>query len=108
VTVTLECKKEKTIMYVRVTTGNFDPAKEQELQQLTDEKYIPLTRQLPGFHSYLSGIDRAAGRFVSITVWDSLDHAQAFPAAITHLLGEFTAASLRPEPTQVFEVIREV
>jgi hypothetical protein len=95
-------------MYVRVTTGGFDPAKEEELQQLTDEKFIPLIQQLPGFHRYLSGIDRAAGRFVSITVWDSLEQAQAFPTAIAGLLGEFTAASLRPEPTQLFEVTREV
>ncbi|RIK33519.1 MAG: hypothetical protein DCC55_34790 [Chloroflexi bacterium] len=95
-------------MYVRVTTGGFDPAKEQELQRLIDEKFIPLLQQLPGLHRYLSGIDRAAGRFVSITIWDSLDHAQAFPAAIADLLGEFTAASLRPEPTQLFEVTREV
>jgi hypothetical protein len=95
-------------MYIRITTGNFDPIQEPKLQQLTDEKYIPLIQQLPGFHSYLSGIDRAAGRFVSLTIWDSLDHAQALPTAIADLLGEFTAASLRPEPTQLFEVTREV
>jgi hypothetical protein len=95
-------------MYVRVTTGNFDPAKEAELQQLTDEKYIPRIQQLPGFHSYLSGIDRAAGRFVSISVWDTLDHVQALPTALADLLGEFVAASLRPEPTQLFEVTREI
>jgi len=62
-------------MYVRITTGTFDPAKAPEIQQSTDEKFIPLVQQLPGFHRYLSGIDRAAGRFVSITVWDSLAHA---------------------------------
>lgn len=93
-------------MYIRITTGSFDPAKEQELQQLTDEKYIPLAQQLPGFHSYLSGLDRAAGRFVSLTVWDTLEHAEAFPTAVVALVLEFVAASLRPEPTQVFAVTR--
>jgi hypothetical protein len=95
-------------MYVRITTGNFDPAKEAELQQLTDEKYIPLIQQLPGFHRYLSGIDRATGRFVSLTGWDSLENSQAFPTAIGGLVDGFVAASLRPDPTQLFEVTREV
>ena len=95
-------------MYVRVTTGSFDPAKEPELQQLTDEKLIPLLQQLPGFHSYLGGVDRVAGRFVSITVWDNLDQAQAAPTAMRGLHGELEAASLRPDPAQVFEVTREV
>lgn len=93
-------------MYVCITTGTFDPAKEQELEQLTEEKYIPLAQQLHGFHSYLSGLDRAAGRFVSLTVWDTLEQAEAFPAAVSDLIPEFVAASLRPESTQVFAVTR--
>lgn len=95
-------------MYVRITTGSFDPAKEPEVQQLTDEKYIPLLRQLPGLHSYLGSIDRVAGRALAITVWDSLEHAQAALQAIGGLAGDIEAASLRLDPSQVFEVTREI
>ena len=95
-------------MYVRITTGNFDPAKEAELQQLTDEKYIPLIQQLPGFHSYLGSIDSVAGRALAITVWDSLEHEQAALQAIGGLAGEIEAASLRLDPTQIFAVMRQL
>ncbi len=29
-------------MYVRITTGTFDPAKAPEIQQSTDEKFISI------------------------------------------------------------------
>lgn len=95
-------------MYIRITTGTFDPAKEAELQQLTDEKYIPLLQQSPGFQSYLGGIDRLAGRVVAITVWDNMDHEQMARTAVGSLIREVEAAGLRLDPSLVFAVTREM
>ena len=55
-------------MYIRITTITYDPAKEQELLRFTAEEFIPALRQIPGFQSYTSGLDRSVGRGVSVSI----------------------------------------
>jgi quinol monooxygenase YgiN len=95
-------------MYVRVTTITFDPAQEAAILQIIDDQMIPALQQLPGFHSYTGGIDRTTGRGVAISLWDNMDHAQGLRAALGRLIQQFEAASVRFDPAQLFEVVKQV
>ena len=48
-------------MYMRVTRGQIDPARFDEIAKLGQEIAAAI-RQLPGNQSYVAGIDRASGR----------------------------------------------
>ena len=95
-------------MFIRVTTLTYDPSQEDQVIQLGDEQLIPLLRQMSGFVSYHTGVDRAAGRGVAISVWDNLDHAAGLRTAIGGLVQEFGAIGVQFEPAQVFELVRQV
>lgn len=95
-------------MYIRVTPLTYDLAKEDKVIQLGDEQLIPLLRQLPGFVSYTTGVDRANGRGVAISVWDNMDHAAGLRTTIGSLVQQFEAIGVHFEPAQVYEMIRQV
>ena len=95
-------------MYIRNTTFAFDPAKEENVLNLTDEQLIPLLRGLPGFVSYHAGIDRGTGRGVAVSVWDNMDHAAGFRAAMGGLVQQFEAIGIRFDPAQVYALVRQV
>jgi quinol monooxygenase YgiN len=95
-------------MYIRITTITFDPAEEAAILQLIDDQMIPALRQLPGFHSYTGGLDRAAGRAVALSMWDNMEHAQGLRTALGVLIQQFEAVSVRFDPPQLFEVVKQV
>jgi quinol monooxygenase YgiN len=94
-------------MYIRITTATFDPAKEEEILRIIDEHMLPAMRRLPGYQSYTGGLDRKAGRAVAVSVWDNMDHAQEFRNALGSLVQHFEAASVRFDPPQIFEIVRQ-
>ena len=94
-------------MYIRITTISYDPAKEQELLRFTDEQFIPALRQFPGFQSYTSGLDRAAARGVSVSVWDNMEHAQSIRTALGDIIGQLEALSVHFDPAQIYEVVAQ-
>ena len=95
-------------MYIRITTLTYDPAQEAEVLRITDEVGIPTFRQLPGFVSYTGGFDRAARRGVAITVWDDMEHAASFRAALGGIIQQFEAVGVRFDPAQLYELTRQV
>ncbi|HYV44212.1 MAG TPA: hypothetical protein VFA20_05090 [Myxococcaceae bacterium] len=66
-------------MIVRISTGHFDADKHEAVKKLLTEggeRLIPAIKKLPGCLHYYSAIDRAAGKIVNVSVWDTLEHAQ--------------------------------
>jgi hypothetical protein len=63
---------------VRVSRGNFDPARFAEVQEMTvaTSRYlIPAIKKLPGLISYYPGAS-PGGSAVHVSVWESDQHAQ--------------------------------
>ncbi|MFN8489175.1 MAG: hypothetical protein U0350_16430 [Caldilineaceae bacterium] len=95
-------------MYIRATTLTYDPTQEDKVLQVLDEQMIPVFRQLSGFVSYTGGLDRTTGRGVAITIWDNMDHATGFRAAIGGIVQQFEAIGVHFDPPQLYELIRQV
>ncbi len=62
-------------MHVRITRGQFDPARAEDVQNVTDDVAAAL-KALPGFVSYTGGLDRAAGTLVAISTWQDEEAAK--------------------------------
>ena len=67
-------------MYVRISRGTFDLAKARdviEMLRASEEQLAPALKQLPGLHSYQTGVDAEHDTMIAISVWDTAEHAQA-------------------------------
>lgn len=63
---------------IRVSRGNFDPARFEEVNRMTKETgtyLIPAIQKLPGLLSYYAGAS-PDGSMVHVSLWDSEEHAQ--------------------------------
>ena len=63
---------------VRVSRGNFDPARFEEVDRMAKEigtYLIPAIQKLPGLLSYYAGAS-PDGSMVHVSLWDSEEHAE--------------------------------
>lgn len=63
---------------VRVSQGNFDPARFAEIERMSRETaayLVPAIRRLPGLVSYFAAVS-PSGSIVHVSIWDSEAHAQ--------------------------------
>jgi hypothetical protein len=63
---------------VRVSQGNFDPARFPEVHEMTvatGRYLIPAITKLPGLISYYAGAS-PDGSMVHVSIWESHEHAQ--------------------------------
>lgn len=63
---------------VRVSRGNFDPARFEDVKKMADDtgKYlIPAIQKLPGLIAYYAGCS-PDGSIVNVSIWDSEEHAK--------------------------------
>lgn len=93
-------------MHARVTTVQLQPGRVDEAIRIYQESVVPVAKQQRGFRSTMLITDRASGKGMSITVWDSEADLQASEASgyYQEQLAKFgpllTAAPVR----EVFEV----
>jgi len=62
---------------IRVSRGNFDPARFEEVDRMAKEigtYLIPAIQKLPGLLSYYAGTSQD-GSMVHVSLWDSEEHA---------------------------------
>lgn len=67
-------------MYARCTTMQGAPETVDEAIRYTQEKIVPIGREIPGFQGLLAFVDRDSGKGMTITLWDS-EEARAESAA---------------------------
>jgi hypothetical protein len=90
-------------MYLRITRGSFDPASSAVDDVLTQETRDAVAR-LPGHDHTHQGIDRAGGRIVIVTTWDTEEHARFSRDQLGDLIGRVQAAGVTLEPPEIYEV----
>ena len=64
-------------MFARVTTSQVDPSKAEEVETIMQDIVLPILRQQKGFKNYISFVDRASGKAITATVWETEQDRQA-------------------------------
>jgi hypothetical protein len=91
-------------MYLRVTRGTFDPAAADAIVTLIEELRDALAR-LPGHTDTRVGLDRASGRLVVVTTWDTEAHARFPRGWFVDLIARLAGVGTRLDPPEVYEVV---
>jgi hypothetical protein len=88
-------------MYIRVTRGQMDPARFDEVTQVNMGAAV---KQLPGCLSYMRGRDRASGRVVVISTWDTEEHAGwSAPDVLGDRVSRLQALGVQMDTPEIFE-----
>ena len=70
-------------MYMRVTRARFaDPSKIDEVTRQTGSDVAAAIRRQPGCQSFTGAVDRANGRAITVSTWDTEEHARWSPADV--------------------------
>jgi quinol monooxygenase YgiN len=67
-------------MIVRISKGSYPPGRHAEFTTRMTEagkKLIPAIKALPGCLSYYAATDEMSSTMVNVSIWDTLEHAQA-------------------------------
>ncbi len=91
-------------MYVRTTHGHTDPAKYDEVSRLVPDIRAAI-QQLPGCQGVQVGIDRATGDTVSVSTFDTLEHAQFNRDILAEQMSGLQAAGWQGDAPQIYERI---
>ena len=91
-------------MYMRVTRSRIDPARIDEAGSQVGPVLFAAVSRLPGYQSYMVGADRASGRAVSVSTWDTEEHARWFPDALGDVPSRLQALGVQTDPPEIFEV----
>ena len=89
-------------MYMRVTRGRFDPAAVDRFVETSRQVQAAVGR-LPGLQHIHTGVDRAAGRMVAVSLWDTEEHAR-FPREVVADVLARAGSVAELEPPEIYEV----
>lgn len=84
-----------------------DPARIDEDSTLVQDITEAL-RQLPGFQGLINGVDRTTGQFVTVSTWDTEEHARCSLLTRTDLIARLQAVGVQGDPPEFFEVTTQV
>jgi quinol monooxygenase YgiN len=90
-------------MHVRITRGRFDPARAEDVQNVTDDVAAAI-KGLPGFVAYTGGLDRAAGTLVAISTWKDEEAAHFSREALGDVLTRVVELAQLEAP-EIYEVV---
>ncbi len=93
-------------MFLRCSRAQFDPAKADEVAALGSELKAGLGK-LPGIQHAHVALDRAAGRAITITLFDTREHAQFSreAEAVGDIVARMHAAGVKIEAAEIYETV---
>jgi quinol monooxygenase YgiN len=91
-------------MFIRIVRGRIDPARLDEVAKLGPELSAAIRRQ-PGYQSATGGVDRASGRTVTVSTWDTEAHARYSPEVLGDIVTRMQQTGLQVEPAEVYEAV---
>jgi quinol monooxygenase YgiN len=98
-------------MYVRVSKASYAAAIHSEVSERlnsSSQSLIPALQRLPGCVSFFASADAASNTMVNVSVWDTLEHAEALTSLseMTALFKEFVQIGVEFErPVINYEVM---
>jgi heme-degrading monooxygenase HmoA len=91
-------------MYMRVTRSRVDVSRlDEALGQLAADLRAAISG-LPGYQSYTLAVDRASGQALSISTWDTDEHARWSRGALGDILPRLQALGMQIDGPEFFEV----
>jgi heme-degrading monooxygenase HmoA len=95
-------------MYARVFTQRLVAGKADEAVAIWRDKVAPIAKQSKGFKgAYLVG-DRATGKGLTITLWESKEDAEAMNASLAQNLALFEGMWEEGPALETYEVLLQV
>jgi hypothetical protein len=93
-------------MYMRVTRARFaDPSKIDETTRQTGRDVAAAIRRQPGCQSFTGAVDRANGRAITVSTWDTEEHARWSPADVLgDIVSRLEALNVQTDPPEIYEV----
>ncbi len=91
-------------MFLRCTRAQFDPAKADTVLAIASDLKATLDR-LPGIQHSHGAVDREAGKTITITIFDTREHAQFSREALGDLIPRFQAAGMTLDAPEIYETI---
>ncbi len=92
-------------MFVRASTLSGDPSKADDGTRFYIEQMVPAIREQPGFLGALLMTDRATGKSLGLTFWETTEALQASEDAANKLRGQGVSLTDAAPPTvERFEV----
>jgi heme-degrading monooxygenase HmoA len=91
-------------MIIRVTRGHLGGADADEFIRVSEERTMAAARGMPGLRSFHIGVDRQAGTFCGVSMWDTMEQSQAIGAHRAAL----EALGARFEAPETFEVVSQL
>lgn len=64
-------------MFARMTFSQVSPEKADEAINIMEKSVLPLMRQRKGFKQYCAFYDRASGKAITVTVWETEEDREA-------------------------------
>ena len=93
-------------VYLRVIRGSGEPSKYDEFAGLAEEAIARL-RTRPGFASYYAAGNRETGSFLTVTIWETEQEANApLQDVVGDLLQRVQELGAHMERPETFEVLR--
>jgi quinol monooxygenase YgiN len=93
-------------MLVRVTTVQIQPSRIDEAIRLYQDSVVPAAQQQRGYRSTLLLTDRASGKGMAVTTWDTEADLQASEASgyYQEQLAKFGPLLMAPPVREVYEL----
>ena len=102
----IHVQKGRATMYARVVSGQYQSAKMDEGLEMYRNSLAPAARQQQGFKGILGLVDRATGKGISITLWETEADLKASEASgyYQQQLAKFAPLFSGPPEREVYEV----
>jgi heme-degrading monooxygenase HmoA len=92
-------------MFVRASTVIADPSKADDATRFYTDQMVPAIKETPGFVGALLMIDRATGKSLGLTFWDTKDALQASEDTANKLRSQgVSQVEAQPPTVERFEV----
>jgi hypothetical protein len=89
-------------MWMRVTRSHLEHP--SRFDDTSWKDLAAAVKRLPGLQSFTVGHDRSANRAVSMSTWDTEEHAKYLPDALAEARADFDAAGLQVDSVDIAEV----
>jgi hypothetical protein len=93
-------------MYLRVTRGRLDPAKSDEAARLVPA-IVAAMQQLPGCQGVHVGVDRATGKSIAVSSFETQEQAQFPRERLSDALAPLMAIGWQAEAPEIYEQTQE-
>ena len=91
-------------MYMRVVRGRIDLAKIDEAVSQVGPDLAAAVKRQPGCQSFMAGGDRATGQTITVSTWDTEEHARYSMDALGDVASRIQALGVQADPPEIFEV----